>query len=134
MNQQNIQVLPYKGLLFLEKLYQNKPLREYNDIDIVVKPSDAPKAIQLLIKDGYVLHINIKTPNDEVTNDMLEGIPGREVGLHKANKLGFNFYIDFHWDITGSYHQYIIIFTMIYSIVENPITFKKRFFLCHLRM
>lgn len=59
---------------------------------------------------------------------MLEGIPRREVGLHKANKLGFNFYIDFHWDITGSYHQYTINLDDLFNSSKSD-NFQKKVFL-----
>jgi Uncharacterised nucleotidyltransferase len=104
--QQNIQALPYKGQLFLECLYQNKPLRESCDIDIIVQPENAHKALKLLVAEGYQLSVE-----GEPTDDLLEKICrfyGREVGLDKKTKVGKNVHIDFHWGINESFHEYPI--------------------------
>lgn len=106
LKQHNIQALSYKGQLFLECLYQNKPLRESCDIDIVVQPENAYKALKLLLADGYQLSIE-----SEPTDDVLEKICrfyAREVGLDKKTKVGKNVHIDFHWGINESFHEYPI--------------------------
>ena len=106
LKKQNIQALPYKGQLFLECLYQNKPLRESCDIDIIVQPENAHKALKSLLEDGYQLSVE-----GEPTDDLLEKIYrfyGREVGLDKKPKVGKNVHIDFHWGINEAFHEYPI--------------------------
>jgi hypothetical protein len=103
--QHNIEVLPYKGLVFLEKMYQNRPLRESGDIDIVVKPSDATKALKLLIEAGYTLEID-SANNENIINDIVERGQWREVSLSKMTKPGWKTSIDFHWGINETFQQY----------------------------
>ncbi|CAH0997698.1 hypothetical protein EMA8858_03832 [Emticicia aquatica] len=103
--QHNIEVLPYKGLVFLEKMYQNRPLRESGDIDIVVKPSDATKALKLLIEAGYTLEID-SANNENIINDIVERGQWREVSLSKMTKSGWKTSIDFHWGINETFQQY----------------------------
>ncbi len=55
--EQGIQVLPYKGVLFIAELYKNKQLRETHDLDLLVHPKDAKKALEILLEDGYVFDI-----------------------------------------------------------------------------
>ena len=106
LNQHNIPALPYKGQVFLECLYQNKSLRESCDIDIIVQPQNAIKALKLLLADGYQLSVG-----GEPTDDLLERMYhfyGREVGLDKKTMGSKNVHIDFHWGINESFHEYPI--------------------------
>ena len=104
---QNIPVLPYKGLLFLEKFYQNKPLREFLDFDIVVKPTDAVNALKILLNEGYEL-CTATTATDDALNHLIVTVPDREVALNKTTKLGLAVQIDFHWGISEVSHQQTI--------------------------
>lgn len=90
--------LPYKGLFFLERIYQNKPLREIGDFDILVQPGDAVKALQLLIEDGYTLCVAGKT-SESFLQEIIKTTPNPEVGLDKKTSAGINVHIDFHWGI-----------------------------------
>jgi len=104
--QNNIPALPYKGQLFLEYLYQNRPLRESCDIDIIVQPENLYESLKLLLADGYKLSIK-----GELTYTLFKEIYrfyGREVGLDKKTKVGKDVHIDFHWGINESFHEYPI--------------------------
>jgi hypothetical protein len=105
----DIKVIPYKGILFLEKLYQNSTLRESSDMDIVVKPEDAVKALKLLVSDGYAIHSKFTGEiilAEEQLFDMIDRANGREVGLVKEAASGFKVHIDFHWAFGETYHGY----------------------------
>jgi hypothetical protein len=95
---EGIPALPYKGLLFLEKLYQNRCLREIADLDLIVQPKNALKALKSLIADGYKICIDAE-PNDEHLEELIENTPCLEVSLIKKTKIGMNINIDFHWGI-----------------------------------
>lgn len=104
--QHSIPALPYKGQLFLEYLYQNKPLRESGDIDIIVQPQNLRESLKLLLSDGYELSINREF--SDALFEEIHGFYGREIGLDKKTKLGKKVHIDFHWGINESFHEYPI--------------------------
>lgn len=111
-----IPALPYKGLLFLEKIYGNKPLREIGDLDILVSPQDSVKALELLIEDGYKLGVEGNI-SKELLIEVIKTTPSPEVGLDKKTSIGMNVHIDFHWGI-NEFSQYRIDLALIFSTAE----------------
>jgi Uncharacterised nucleotidyltransferase len=108
-----IPVLPYKGLLFLEKIYDKKPLREIADLDILVSPENSVKALELLIEDGYKLCVEGEV-SKELLTEIIRTTPSPEVGLDKKTPIGMNVHIDFHWGIS-EYTQYKIDLPLIFN-------------------
>jgi hypothetical protein len=111
-----VPVLPYKGLLFLEKIYDNKPLREIGDLDILVSPKDSVKALALLVEDGYKLCIE-ENISEELLSEIIKTTPNQEVGLDKKTTIGMNVHIDFHWGINEA-PQYRIDLPLIFRTAE----------------
>ena len=103
----HIEVLPYKGVLFLDNFYQNKPLRESGDVDLIVKPSQAAQVIQLLMDDGYVLKID-QTPTKEIIEEIVKKTPNKEISLRKMVLLGLTVEIDLHWGINENFQCHTI--------------------------
>lgn len=107
--EEKIEMLPYKGILFLEKLYQNKPLRESGDVDVLVKPEDALNSLKILLKDGYRISrkfTEIKDVDDDALLEIIERSQWKELGLDKTLTSGINVHIDFHWGFNETFHQY----------------------------
>ena len=50
---QDIQAVPYKGPVLAEATYGSLALREFRDLDILVRPQDAVRARALMIARGY---------------------------------------------------------------------------------
>lgn len=48
-----VPALPYKGPLLAEELYGNLALREFCDLDLLLRPADIPAARDLLLEMGY---------------------------------------------------------------------------------
>ncbi|WP_089937438.1 nucleotidyltransferase domain-containing protein [Candidatus Entotheonella palauensis] len=48
-----ISALPYKGPALAVRLYGNIALRQFGDLDILVRPRDTRSAIELLLEQGY---------------------------------------------------------------------------------
>lgn len=111
-----IPALPYKGLLFLEKIYDNKPLREIGDLDILVRPEDSVKALELLVNDGYKLCVEGEI-SVELLTEIIKTTPFPEVGLDKKTPMGMNVHIDFHWGINEA-PQYKIDLPLIFNTAE----------------
>jgi hypothetical protein len=124
----NIGCLPYKGVLFSDKLYKNKALRESGDIDILVKPDQAVEAIKLLHKEGYIFS-NLNSEIGEIDDELLEELVNRtqiqELSLIKELSHGIKIHIDFHWAIGETFHKYNIQIDELFeeSSVE---TFQRR--------
>lgn len=105
LKERNIKALPYKGVLFLSKLYSDNPIRQMSDIDLVVQEKDAKDALKVLIQDGYNFSLGLVA--DEVTlDDLIASSPGKEVSLKKTTALGLVAHIDFHWHFNGKTPYY----------------------------
>ena len=104
---QHIDLLPYKGVLFLDSFYQNKPLRESGDVDLIVKPSQAAQVLQLLINDGYILMID-QTPSQGIIEEIVKKTPIREISLQKTVQSGLTLEVDLHWGINETFQSYAI--------------------------
>lgn len=117
LQNQNIRVLPYKGLLFINELYSNQNLRETHDVDLLVHPEDAKKALKILINDGYIFDAKIgrNLSFDEITDTLLSTFGIIEVGLDKMTTVGINVHIDFHWRLYEDFYQYTIDFTEFFT-------------------
>ena len=53
LDEAKIEVVPFKGILLSKDLYQGYTIRQAGDIDILVKPKDVPKVIEILETQGY---------------------------------------------------------------------------------
>lgn len=123
-----IEVIPYKGILFIEKLYKNKILRESSDIDILVKPHNALRAIKLLIQEGYAIsttHAEITSVDDSVLTELIGRTQIQELSLLKDLPSGINVHIDFHWAVGETFHQYSIEVDELFE-EANIETFQRR--------
>lgn len=95
--EKNIDCLPMKGVLFAKSIYGNKQLREFSDIDILVRREDAAKTLEVLFKDGYLrnnqamglLKPSFFTPTEIISDPVFYEFPLFKKGIH----------IDFHWDM-----------------------------------
>ncbi|MCP9754761.1 hypothetical protein EGI26_06240 [Lacihabitans sp. CCS-44] len=123
LRKQGIDVLPYKGVLFISELYKNQQLRETHDLDLLVQPENAKKALEILLEDGYTL--DIKNPekhdNEKIINSIFENPGFMEVGLDKKTKLGVDIHIDFHWHIKEEAHDFKVNFNEFFSDEETAI-------------
>lgn len=107
--EEKIEILPYKGILFSEKLYQNRPLRESGDVDVLVKPENALNSLKILLKDGYRISpkfTEIKNIDGDTLLEVIERNQWKELGLDKTLVSGVNILIDFHWGFNETFHQY----------------------------
>jgi hypothetical protein len=90
-----ISAVPFKGPLLAEQIYDDIGLRQFDDLDILIKKNDALRARNILIGNGY--HSNI-TLDPTIEKKYLE------------SENFFSFYnhngwpdIDLHWEMTGRY-------------------------------
>jgi hypothetical protein len=58
---QGIALLPYKGPVLAHQLYGNVSFRQMDDLDLLVSKQDFPRALELLLRQGYYLPHNPST-------------------------------------------------------------------------
>lgn len=61
MTAQGIDTLPYKGPVLTQMLYESLELRQFGDLDIVIRPEDMRSVEALLIAEGYRPYFGNKT-------------------------------------------------------------------------
>jgi hypothetical protein len=81
-----IQVVPFKGPAIAWSLYDSPALREMSDLDLLVRPADARRAVDLLVASGC---------QPEYSTDFRFLRSARE--LHLISPSGVN--LDLHWDM-----------------------------------
>ena len=91
----NLDIIPYKGMVFKEKLFGNQTLRERSDIDLIVRPEDAVAALQLLFSMGYSLVYDKKTDAASLAF-LLDNLASSEISLSRQ-EMPYQATIDFHW-------------------------------------
>lgn len=56
LQENKINVIPYKGTAFSKQFFGNISMRESSDIDLVINPDDIPKAIKILENEGFLAY------------------------------------------------------------------------------
>ena len=91
---QGIAALPYKGPVLAQTAYGDLALRQFADLDILVRCADMEKVRELLLAEGYRL---------------LEALSGKQERLHLKYSVEFTFenarrtMLDVHWRLVRDY-------------------------------
>ena len=101
-NQNDIQAIPFKGLVQSELIFHDIGTRVISDLDILIKQAHAQKAKRLLIKHGFAISVEI---------------PNSQLSFYIKKENFFQFFdkdqtlnIDLHWEMTGRYGQKALYF------------------------
>jgi hypothetical protein len=86
-----LEMMAFKGPALAQEGYRDVTLREFSDLDILVKKADRSKAIQLLIEEGYIPEINLKIGTEAYFYDTVNVL-----GLYHAKT---NLLIEVHWEL-----------------------------------
>jgi hypothetical protein len=86
---EGIQVVPFKGPVLAELLFQNIALRQFGDLDILVRPRDVNRAKQLLLDDGYQPEFQL--------SGKIEAEYIRSEHAFQFHKSANSFVIELHW-------------------------------------
>jgi hypothetical protein len=113
-----IRAMPYKGVLFSNLIYDNKVLRESGDMDLLVYPDDARKALNYFIENEYEFEFfNRKFDNsrDLDTVDLILNSKGKnEFSFHKNG-----LHIDLHWGLTYGFKPYKVDYFSFFDDLET---------------
>lgn len=101
--EKNLQVIPYKGVLFLQELYGNTQLRELGDMDFLFHPNSAAEGMRTLLREGYKFN-TIDKSFEEKPDDSLIDIALNASGQYEISFVKNDLHIDFHW---GLYHGHL---------------------------
>jgi Uncharacterised nucleotidyltransferase len=90
-----IEVIPYKGPVLALFAYGNVAVRRFVDLDIMVRKEDVPRAIDLLLADGY-----------EVSKSL--NVHQRQVLLRTQHNLQFQrakrqLIVELHWEVASHF-------------------------------
>jgi hypothetical protein len=91
-----IRVLPYKGPLFATAVYGNLSLRKAGDLDLLVHRHDFRKAKELLLSQGYQIHVAL-TWKDHL--------------VHQTDNIN----IDLHQEIAPRWYNYRVTFDHLWD-------------------
>ncbi len=120
-----IAVIPFKGAVLAGSLYGNLALREFCDLDILVSKQDVPKAMQLLIAQGYESPMQLDTqekPYLQFDQFLESGSYKRAYDfVRKDGKVA----VDFHWSMTNRLFAFAGDFHYFWSHIQQISLFGK---------
>lgn len=94
LEEQKISVIPYKGPMLTSLLYENLALREFSDLDILIKKENVIEAKKLLVKEGY-------EPVYKLTSSMETLLLEHNYAYEFDNDDGVH--LEVHWGIVPPY-------------------------------
>jgi len=97
-NNNNLAFIALKGIYLSEWLYKDVGLRQFSDIDILVKPQDAQKALAILNELGYRSYDGIES----------EEIGGQKDLMHYKPRLLNDVSVEIHIKIHHSKENYLM--------------------------
>jgi len=95
LKERNIPAIPFKGPALAEYVYGDLSLRQFNDLDILVRKRDAFSARNLLISRGYRPEIQLNDSQYKVFVKLKNSAPF----ISNDGKIA----VDLHWEMTGRY-------------------------------
>ena len=88
-----IEAMPYKGPVLAVELYGNVALRQFSDLDILVRPRDVARASELLQAEGYAL----LPPLNRVQQALLMRVQCNLPFTREQNRL----VVELHWAVSA---------------------------------
>ena len=98
LEQKEIIAVPFKGPVLAENIYGDLALRQFADLDILVRRRDVPNTHKLLISLGY-------RPGVELRIDQFMAYIETEYGISYANN-DARVNVDLHWNMIGKYSSF----------------------------
>jgi hypothetical protein len=93
--ERDISVIPYKGPALAIQAYGDTALRQFSDLDLLVRERDADRAVQALLSNGYRSHY--QTSRKPLANYV------RLLGEQGFVREDDGVYVEVHWNIAPKY-------------------------------
>jgi hypothetical protein len=95
-----IPVISFKGPALALMAYRNLALREFADLDLLVRPADVVRTRDVLVHNGYVLSSIV--PDD--TDAALKRFGDRQISFAKNDDRGIK--LDLHWGVLSEWSSF----------------------------
>ena len=95
-----IPVISFKGPALALMAYRNLALREFADLDLLVRPCDVVRTRDVLLHNGYVL--NSVAPDN--TDAALNRFSDRQISFARNDNHEIN--LDLHWGVTSEWSSF----------------------------
>jgi hypothetical protein len=95
-----IPIIPYKGPAAAVALYENIALREFDDLDFLVRADDLPRVCELLDADGYETEEQYNSINQNVEERVAKEYRYWRYIATGPNQHPDSIYLEPHWSIT----------------------------------
>jgi hypothetical protein len=95
LKEHNIPAIPFKGPALAEYVYGDLSLRQFNDLDILIRKRDAFSARNLLMARGYRTEIQLNDSQYKAFVKTKNSAPF----ISNDGKIA----VDLHWEMTGRY-------------------------------
>lgn len=100
LRDRSIEAVPYKGPVLAFRVYGDISLRQFVDLDILVKTKDVLQALQLLQTDGY----GMSTP---LTHEQESALIGSSIYQHmELTRPEKNILVELHWKMGAMYQSF----------------------------
>ncbi|MEN6551688.1 MAG: nucleotidyltransferase family protein, partial [Methanobacterium sp.] len=93
LNKHDIKSVPYKGPILAQQVYGNLTMRQFGDLDLLVKKDDVPIIKEVLISKGYKPEFDLDSIQEQnYLNSQ------RELKFYHENK---RITLELHWKFSG---------------------------------
>lgn len=104
----DIQVIPFKGSVLAASAYGSISLREFCDIDLIIKQEDFPRVKNLLLSQGYRAYSSLQAWGQTFTN--------QDDSIH----------LDLHWQIAPPFLSYRVNFQQLWQRCKTVPIFERQ--------
>lgn len=118
LQRHGIPAVSFKGPTLSEFLYGDLTLRSFADIDILVHPEDALKAVRLIEKQGYSASVLLNDPQ-------LKAYMENEYSIELFAKHGEG-PIELHWELEGRYTAHPLTLDLFQERLEQKVLTGKK--------
>lgn len=107
-----VAALPFKGPVLSAQVYGSLALREYGDLDILVRPKDVVKTKDLLLANGYhlVTSVRRRRPNHSF-------LPRNKDLIFENSSCAVR--LELHWRLTGKYFHFPLDLDQLWNELER---------------
>jgi len=95
-----IPVISFKGPALALMAYRNLALREFADLDLLVRPCDVVRTRDVLLHNGYVLNSVVPDNTDAALNRFSD----RQISFARNDNHEIN--LDLHWGVTSEWSSF----------------------------
>lgn len=109
IEQHGLQAVPYKGPVSAQTIYGDLALRQFGDLDLIIRERDRDQFVDLLLANGYQLQSQVNAP---LTSQL-----AYEYHWHFVSDDGF--IVEIHWALTYKFMPFPLDIEQLWSRLET---------------